>query len=66
MICNKRDTLFESYRNLVERFSGSVLGLKSGQRTAAFNTIFQETEEIRRACDAARQALDAHRLEHGC
>lgn len=66
MICNKRDALFENYRQLVERFSESVIGLRSGQRTAAFDALYQESEQIRRKCEDARSEVDAHRSEHGC
>jgi hypothetical protein len=66
MICNQRDTLFENYRQLVERLSESVIGLKTGQRTAAFEALYQESEQIRRECEKARCAVDAHRREHGC
>ena len=66
MICNKRDVLFENYRQLVERLSESVIGLKAGQRTAAFEALYQESEQIRRECEQARSAVDAHRREHGC
>jgi hypothetical protein len=66
MICNKRDALFENYRQLVERLSESVIGLKAGQRTAAFEALYQESEQIRRECEQARSAVESHRKEHGC
>lgn len=58
MICNKRDALFENYRQLVERLSESVIGLRSGQHSAAFDAMYQGTEDIRDKCDAARRALE--------
>ena len=66
MICNKRDTLFENYRHLVERLSESVIALKTGQRTAAFDVMYGESEEIRRECEKTREELESHRREHGC
>lgn len=66
MICNKRDLLFENYRHLVERLSETVITLKTGQRTAAFDAMYGESEEIRRECEKARQAVESHRREHGC
>jgi hypothetical protein len=66
MICNKRDALFENYRQLVERLSESVIGLRVGQRTAAFEALYQESEQIRRECENARCELETHRHEHGC
>jgi hypothetical protein len=66
MICTKRDALSDNYRRLVERLSEAVMGLKTGQRTAAFDKLYGESEEIRTECEKARQALESHRLEHGC
>ena len=66
MICNKRDVLFENYRQLVERLSEAVTGLKAGQRTAAFEALYQESEQIRSECEKARCEMEAHRHEHGC
>jgi hypothetical protein len=50
----------------VERLSESVIALKTGQRTVAFEALYGESEEIRQACDKARMALEALRAEHGC
>jgi hypothetical protein len=66
MICNKRDVLSENYRRLVERLSESVIGLKTGLRTAAFDALYFESEEVRHQCDEARRALESHRVDHGC
>ena len=66
MICTQRDMLFEDYRNLVERLSETVIVLKPGQRTAAFDVLYKESEKIRCQCEQARRALDSHRRDHGC
>jgi hypothetical protein len=42
------------------------MALKTGQRTAAFEKLYGESEEIRRECERARAALESHRREHGC
>jgi len=43
MIFNKRDALFENYRQLVEGLSEAVIGLKAGPRTAAFEALYKES-----------------------
>jgi hypothetical protein len=65
MVCPKRDILFEDYRQLVERLSETVMGLKAGQRTAAFNGLYQESEQIRRECEKVRAALAVHQVSLG-
>jgi len=54
MIFNKRDALFENYRQLVERLSEAAIGLKAGQRTAAFEALYKESEQIRSECEKGR------------
>jgi hypothetical protein len=66
MICNKRDTLLEHYRHLVERLGESVMGLKTGQLAATFARLYEESEQIRRECEKALQMLESYRFEHRC
>ena len=64
MICNKRDTLLEHYRHLVERLGESVMGLKTGQPAATFARLYEESEQIRRECEKARSAVESYRSEY--
>ena len=50
----------------LERLSESATGLKTGQHTAVFDRLYEESAQIRRECEQARQALECHRTEHDC
>lgn len=66
MKCNKRDVLFEEYRNGVAQYSESVMALRAGSGAREFEELFRSSEQIRIACECARRALERHRKEHGC
>jgi hypothetical protein len=60
--CPKKTVLLKDYQELVHRFRESLAAIDGYHHSKEH----VKSEEIRKACEAARRELETHRADHGC
>ena len=70
MLCAERDSLWQQHRVIVQQFRASIRNLvalvDNSASDLSFNLAHRRIRATRRACEAARDALEHHQAEHGC
>ena len=70
MPCAERDSLRDEHRAAVQGFRAAIRDLAVLVDTfgadSDFNLAHQRIRGVRRACEAARDAMEHHQAEHGC
>ena len=57
-----KTALLKNYQGLVHQFRESITAVDDGPPSDGH----VKSEQLRKACEAARRELDAHRANHGC
>jgi hypothetical protein len=60
--CPTKTALLKNYQGLVHQFRESIGAVDDGRPSAGP----EKSEQLRKACEAARRELETHRANHGC
>ena len=66
MLCPERARLLKTYVALVNSYRKAVAAIHDSNDIADFEEAYAASEELRRAADSAREAMEQHRSQHHC